>query len=102
MVPGCSQFENHIRAISGLPLGPTDLQIPSLMFNWIGTMPPQAEAMSIVGLHWHDYGKVPRPGRKIGHATLAAGSPDELRRKALQLAKIAGGEFPDLLDVLFA
>jgi len=97
----CSQFENHLRAIAGLPLGETDQMTPSLMFNWIGEMPDLQQAMAIPGLHWHDYGKLPRPGRKIGHATLTASSMDELQINAHRLAALAGGEFPALLKTLF-
>jgi 5-(carboxyamino)imidazole ribonucleotide synthase len=97
---GCSQFENHLRAIAGLPLGETDLSAQSLMFNWIGELPPLASAMEIPGLHWHDYGKQARPGRKIGHATLTADSIGGLRERSERLATIAGGEFPALLDKL--
>jgi 5-(carboxyamino)imidazole ribonucleotide synthase len=98
----CSQFENHLRAISGLPLGATGLVVPSLMFNWIGHMPPLAVAMEIPGLHWHDYGKQARPGRKIGHATLTASSDEALWEGADRLARIAGGKFPGLLGKLFS
>jgi 5-(carboxyamino)imidazole ribonucleotide synthase len=97
----CSQFENHLRAIAGLPLGSTDRIIHSLMFNWIGEMPDQQLALKVPGLHWHDYGKAPRPGRKIGHATLTAESMEALQANATQLAQIAGGEFPGLLELLF-
>jgi 5-(carboxyamino)imidazole ribonucleotide synthase len=97
----CSQFENHLRAISGLPLGDTGMVTHSLMFNWIGEMPDRQRAMEIPGLHWHDYGKSPRPGRKIGHATLTASSMEELRQNAVVLARIAGGEFPALLETIF-
>jgi 5-(carboxyamino)imidazole ribonucleotide synthase len=93
----CSQFENHLRAISGLPLGSTAMTGRSLMFNWIGQMPSRARAMEIPGLHWHDYGKQARPGRKIGHATVTAPSMRDLQDRARQLADIAGGEFPKLL-----
>lgn len=96
----CSQFENHLRAIAGLPLGDTGLVRPSLMFNWIGSLPPLPDALSIPGLHWHDYGKAPRAGRKVGHATLTASSQVELRKKARRLAAIAGGGFPALLAEL--
>jgi 5-(carboxyamino)imidazole ribonucleotide synthase len=96
----CSQFENHLRAITGLPLGETTMQTHSLMFNWIGRMPPQPEAMAVGGVHWHDYGKQPRPGRKIGHATVTADSPEALCERAERLAAIAGGEFPNLLSKL--
>ncbi len=97
----CSQFENHLRAITGLPLGETDRVAHSLMFNWIGEMPDREEIMAIPGVHWHDYGKSPRPGRKIGHATLTAGSLEALKTNALRVGQIAGGEFPALLRSLF-
>lgn len=64
----CSQFENHLRAISGRPLGQTQVHGHSLMINFIGQMPSQA-MLEIPNLHWHDYGKKPREGRKVGHAT---------------------------------
>ena len=97
----CSQFENHLRAVAGLPLGETEMTGCSIMFNWIGEMPNQEKAMAIPGLHWHDYGKSPRPGRKIGHATLTAETMEELRINASRLAGIAGGEFPALLRDIF-
>jgi len=97
----CSQFENHLRAITGLPLGNTDMTGCSLMFNWIGQMPDRDEAMAVPGLHWHDYGKSARPGRKIGHATLTAASMEELKSGAVRLAGVAGGDFPRLLKSLF-
>lgn len=97
---GCSQFENHVRAISGLPLGVTDLRQCCLMFNWIGEMPDRGQAMAIPGLHWHDYGKEPRPGRKIGHATLTANSHEQLLDNAKRLAQLAGGDFPALIQRL--
>ena len=97
----CSQFENHLRAIAGLPLGETEMTGCSIMFNWIGEMPDQEKAMAIPGLHWHDYGKAPRPGRKIGHATLTAATMEDLKVNANRLAGIAGGEFPILLGDIF-
>ena len=97
----CSQFENHVRAVASMPLGETSMTGHSVMFNWIGEMPDRERAMKIPGLHWHDYGKSPRPGRKIGHATLTASGEDELKRNAGRLAEIAGGEFPRLLGQLF-
>lgn len=97
----CSQFENHLRAITGLPLGLTDLAAYSLMFNWIGEMPDRNRALAIPGLHWHDYGKAPRDGRKIGHATVTAESMEDLQTRAIDMARIAGGEFPGLLETLF-
>jgi 5-(carboxyamino)imidazole ribonucleotide synthase len=97
----CSQFENHLRAIAGLPLGATGMTRPSLMFNWIGGLPALQDALAVPGLHWHDYGKQARPGRKVGHATLTAPSTDALRQRAEQLAALAGGRFSALLDMLF-
>ena len=98
----CSQFENHLRAISGLPLGETHMTAYSLMFNWIGEMPDQELLMSVAGLHWHDYGKAARPGRKIGHATLTAPDMESLRLNAARVAHAAGGDFTALLEQLLA
>jgi 5-(carboxyamino)imidazole ribonucleotide synthase len=70
-----SQFENHLRAILGLPLGSTAPLGPSAMLNCIGTMPDRAMVLGVPGAHFHDYGKAPRAGRKLGHVTLCA--PDE-------------------------
>jgi 5-(carboxyamino)imidazole ribonucleotide synthase len=67
-----SQFENHLRAICGLPLGATESR-PTVMLNCIGTMPPESETAGFPGLFRHDYGKAPRPGRKVGHLTFPAG-----------------------------
>jgi 5-(carboxyamino)imidazole ribonucleotide synthase len=64
-----SQFENHLRAILGLPLGPTGARAPSVMVNLIGDVPPVEELLGL-GAHVHLYGKRPRAGRKVGHVTL--------------------------------
>ncbi|MDR2727910.1 MAG: 5-(carboxyamino)imidazole ribonucleotide synthase [Chitinispirillales bacterium] len=67
---GTSQFENHIRAITGLPLGdPSPVEFCA-MVNFIGKMPDASSVLSIEGAHFHDYGKVTKPGRKLGHATI--------------------------------
>jgi 5-(carboxyamino)imidazole ribonucleotide synthase len=66
----CSQFENHIRAISGLPLGATTVRGHAAMLNLIGTMPQRSTVLAIPGAHLHEYGKRPRPGRKLGHCTI--------------------------------
>lgn len=70
-----SQFENHLRAVLGLPLGSTEPVGPAAMLNCIGTMPDRATVLAIPDAHLHDYGKAPRAGRKLGHVTLRA--PDE-------------------------
>ncbi len=67
-----SQFQNHLRAVLGLPLGHTRMVGHACMLNWIGAMPDPAPVLSEPGGHWHDYGKAPRAGRKVGHATLRA------------------------------
>jgi 5-(carboxyamino)imidazole ribonucleotide synthase len=81
-----SQFENHLRAIMGWPLGSTRATGSSAMMNWIGAMPDPATALSYPEAHWHDYGKKPRPGRKVGHVTINA--PDILMLQS-ELAKFA-------------
>ena len=73
-----SQFENHLRAVLGLPLGSTAVIGTSCMLNWIGEMPSSLPVLSNARGHWHDYGKLPRSGRKVGHATLRANTPAEL------------------------
>jgi 5-(carboxyamino)imidazole ribonucleotide synthase len=66
-----SQFENHLRAIAGFDLGDTESQ-PTVMLNCIGTMPSLDETAKDARLARHDYGKDPRPGRKVGHLTFPA------------------------------
>ncbi|MGQ0799535.1 MAG: 5-(carboxyamino)imidazole ribonucleotide synthase [Pseudomarimonas sp.] len=74
----CSQFENHLRAVLGLPLGPTTERGVSCMLNWVGELPDPLAVLRLAGAHWHDYGKSPRAGRKVGHTTCVADSPDAL------------------------
>ena len=73
-----SQFQNHLRAVLGMPLGDTRMVGHACMLNWLGEMPEAAPVLREVGGHWHDYGKSPREGRKVGHTTLLAESPQEL------------------------
>ncbi|MGM0595047.1 MAG: 5-(carboxyamino)imidazole ribonucleotide synthase [Pseudomonadota bacterium] len=68
----CSQFENHMRAVAGLPLGSTEALGQAAMVNFIGQVPPHKELLGIPGLHLHDYHKAAKPGRKVGHATFVA------------------------------
>jgi len=75
-----SQFENHIRAVAGLPLGDPKPRGFSAMINIIGSMPDAAKVLQIPGAHLHDYGKEPRAGRKLGHLTIRADSLEELNR----------------------
>ena len=73
-----SQFENHLRAIAGLPLGSTALKGVSAMVNIIGELPDARAVLSVAYSHLHLYDKAPRPGRKIGHITINA--PDAAKR----------------------
>ena len=75
-----SQFENHIRAVAGQPLGDPKPRGFSAMINIIGSMPDAAKVLQIPGAHLHDYGKEPRAGRKLGHLTIRADSLEELNR----------------------
>jgi 5-(carboxyamino)imidazole ribonucleotide synthase len=84
-----SQFENHLRAIAGLPLGSTRARGHAVMRNLIGEMPPAHEVLRLAGVHWHDYGKSQRPGRKLGHLTQVCGTRRERDRAAARLKRIA-------------
>lgn len=85
-----SQFENHVRALAGLPLGSTRARGAAGMVNFIGGMPDPAPVLAIEGAHFHDYGKSPRPGRKLGHATVLAPSPAARDRRLQALLVLAG------------
>ena len=90
-----SQFENHLRAITGLPLGRTASVGHAAMVNLIGRMPPRAAILAQPGVHLHEYGKSARPGRKLGHCTLVAPSARERDRRTRgllrALARALGG-----------
>jgi 5-(carboxyamino)imidazole ribonucleotide synthase len=73
-----SQFENHLRAICGLALGPTTLSAYSAMVNLIGSEPPDAAFPADPRVHVHRYGKHARPGRKLGHVTVVSEDRDTL------------------------
>ena len=79
-----SQFENHIRAVAGLPLGDPKPRGFSAMINLIGSMPGATKVLQIPGAHLHDYGKEPRAGRKLGHLTIRADSLEELNLTLLE------------------
>jgi 5-(carboxyamino)imidazole ribonucleotide synthase len=80
-----SQFQNHLRAVLDLPLGDTGMRGRACMLNWIGAMPDHGPVLREVGGHWHGYGKSPRAGRKVGHATLRA---DDARELAQALERV--------------
>ncbi len=83
-----SQFENHLRAVCGLPLGDTSMDRVAGMVNVIGSMPEEAQVLTVPEAHLHRYGKEPRPGRKIGHVTVLADDPDALQERMLQVTAI--------------
>jgi 5-(carboxyamino)imidazole ribonucleotide synthase len=90
-IEGCvtSQFENHLRAICGLPLGSTRPLGHTAMINFLGGMPDRERLLGIEGLAFHDYGKEPRPGRKLGHCTiLRSASQDRDRALAHALKAV--------------
>ena len=84
-----SQFENHVRAVLDLPLGPTWATTPAAVtLNVIGGFEPidpvdhLNEALTVEGVHVHLYGKEPRPGRKLGHVTALGDDLDQARALA--------------------
>jgi formate-dependent phosphoribosylglycinamide formyltransferase (GAR transformylase) len=96
-----SQFQNHLRAVLGLPLGDTGPLGHACMLNWIGSMPDADAVLREPGGHWHDYGKQPREGRKVGHATLRADDATALAC-ALRNVGVALGREEQVAPVLRA
>nr|MBA3486472.1 ATP-grasp domain-containing protein [Lysobacter sp.] len=96
-----SQFQNHLRAVLGLPLGATEAIGSACMLNWVGQMPDPEAVLREPGGHWHDYGKSPRDGRKVGHATLRSDSP-QLLGQALQRVGAALGRQAQVEPVIAA
>ncbi|OAL86509.1 5-(carboxyamino)imidazole ribonucleotide synthase [Acinetobacter sp. SFD] len=84
----CSQFENHVRAVAGLPLGSTEVIRPTVLVNIIGQYPKSGDVLALEGAHLHLYNKSEREGRKIGHITLMPNDSTQLSILCRQLAKI--------------
>ncbi|HAS6438235.1 TPA: 5-(carboxyamino)imidazole ribonucleotide synthase [Vibrio parahaemolyticus] len=82
------QFENHLRAVCGLPLGSTKLIRETSMVNILGedTLPEALLAMDGCHIHW--YGKEKREGRKMGHINVCGDYPGELHRRLCALAEV--------------
>ncbi|WGO99752.1 5-(carboxyamino)imidazole ribonucleotide synthase [Saccharophagus degradans] len=92
-----SQFENHLRAICGLPLGKTDAINTCAMVNIIGKLPREEDVAAIDGARFHDYSKGEKPGRKIGHITITSeGLSDEAFKANLKRILQLVGEDPEL------
>jgi 5-(carboxyamino)imidazole ribonucleotide synthase len=85
-----SQFENHLRAILALPLGPTTIRGTALMLNILGHIPRVESVLAVEGAHLHLYGKAPTEKRKVGHVTLVAQSAEAIERRAAELVEALG------------
>ncbi|MGN2624956.1 5-(carboxyamino)imidazole ribonucleotide synthase [Stutzerimonas balearica] len=86
----CSQFENHLRAVAGLPLGSTAKLGESAMLNFIGEVPPVDKVIAIEDCHLHHYGKAFKAGRKVGHATLRCPNRATLDRQITAVESLIG------------
>jgi 5-(carboxyamino)imidazole ribonucleotide synthase len=86
-----SQFENHLRAVSGSPLGSTDQLGVCGMVNLVGDLPDVTSILKIEGAHLHLYDKFPRPKRKIGHVTFVEKKLEVLQSKLDVLREIVYG-----------
>ncbi|RYZ04964.1 MAG: 5-(carboxyamino)imidazole ribonucleotide synthase [Myxococcales bacterium] len=85
-----SQFENHLRAILGLPLGSTEIPEPCAMLNLIGAAVEPGAVLQVPDAHLHWYGKEPRPGRKVGHVTVRAPDVATLSERVARLERLLG------------
>jgi len=83
-----SQFENHLRAVVGLPLGSTAARGASVMHNIIGGVPDVAAVLRVPGAHLHLYGKEPREARKIGHVTVCGEDADKVHLAAREIGTL--------------
>ncbi len=82
------QFENHLRAICGLPLGSTTLIRPTTMVNILGEASLPDDVLKQPACHIHWYGKDKRPGRKMGHINVTSDSYSELNKQLVALSQI--------------
>ncbi len=75
-----SQFENHIRAVTGMPLAEPRVPGPAAMINLIGELPDLGAVAEVPGARIHLYDKAPRPGRKLGHVNVVGGDEAAVMR----------------------
>lgn len=94
-----SQFEQHLRAVLGWPLGATTLTAPAVvMVNIVGNADggdPRASlpaALAVPNARFHLYAKSARPGRKLGHVTVRGADLDTARAKAVHAAELIGSD----------
>ncbi len=97
----CCQFEQQVRAVCGLPLGSTQRTVPAAVManllgdSWAAGPPDFAAALADPGVRLHLYGKQhARPGRKMGHLTVAAPTLAEAERRALAARAALVGPAP--------
>jgi 5-(carboxyamino)imidazole ribonucleotide synthase len=96
-----SQFEQQLRAVCGLPLGSTEARRPAAMANilgnlWVNGTPQWEAALAFPGVSLHLYGKEePRPGRKMGHLTVLADTPEEAEQKVRAARAALTGPMPE-------
>lgn len=94
------QFENHLRAVCGLPLGSTALVRPTVMVNILGEDTVNPEVLALPSCHLHWYGKSKRAGRKMGHINICGNSVAELATRFVALAQLLpSAQFPEVADV---
>lgn len=86
----CSQFENHARAVAGLPLGDTSPLGLGAMVNLIGEVPECEQILAIENAHAHLYGKASRPGRKVGHVGIRAHTEAEREAAIAAASQLSG------------
>jgi 5-(carboxyamino)imidazole ribonucleotide synthase len=91
----CSQFENHLRAGLGWPLGGTSSSGYTAMLNILSVEPDPAEVLSLPDAHLHLYDKEPRPGRKLGHVNISGPDPIQVTTQLQALARALSVALPD-------
>ncbi len=84
-----SQFENHMRAVAGLPLGDAGMPEHAAMVNLIGGVATTEEILAIPGTSAQFYGKTPRPGRKVAHMNIVAPTREQLLERVTRAQAIA-------------
>jgi 5-(carboxyamino)imidazole ribonucleotide synthase len=94
----CSQFENHMRAVAGLPLGNTELKHITAMINVLGQASIPAEVLTLPDVTSHWYGKTAKPSRKMGHINVSAHNMNDLSDKLSQLTDyLPEHDYPGIL-----
>jgi len=94
----CSQFENHMRAVAGLPLGNTELKHITAMINVLGQSNIPTEVLTLPDVTSHWYGKAAKPGRKMGHINVSAHNMNDLSDKLSHLTDyLPEHDYPGIL-----